>query len=267
MARAKVGAFTAWLKAGGGPSHNHADLCSTTIAVDGTWVVGDPGTGTYNGALEMRNYFRSSIAHSVSRLDGHDQLEPHRVFRWVHTADGQIGSPPPLGNGVAMWGLHDAYRRGTPPRAIVRAVVVRPDGVLAVDWVEGEPNAPVALSLPLGPGVAHDEGVLVMPGGARLDLTACGPVTQATGSTSPYDGWWSDTYGTAVPSTRLEVSARADGPVWWSIGREGSSAPAAVAGAMRWEGLELALDWRASSVSLTVHEDGTDRSVSMGRRP
>ena len=64
VARAESGEVTVWLKAGSGPSHGHADLLSTVVSWDGIEVVGDPGTGTYNGPLEIRNYFRSSLAHS-----------------------------------------------------------------------------------------------------------------------------------------------------------------------------------------------------------
>src|SRR5205823_5797270 len=107
IARTRVGRFVTWLKARSRPSHGHADLCSTAILAGNHWVIGDPGTGTYNGPIEQRNYFRSSMAHSVLRVNGLDQMEPHRAFRWRHPASGHIATPIRLRDGVVMWGYHD----------------------------------------------------------------------------------------------------------------------------------------------------------------
>lgn len=179
IARAHRGPFTVWLKAGGGPSHGHADLCSSPIRLGDDWVVGDPGTGTYNGPIAERNYFRSSVAHSVIRLEHLDQLEPHRAFRWRHPAVGSVGRPIPLpaptggtsrgpegdddlgreaggdpggDAGVVLWGWHESYLRLDPPRRVVRAVILEAAAVTVADWVEGAPGASATLSIPLDPG-------------------------------------------------------------------------------------------------------------------
>lgn len=218
MARAARGPFTAWLKAGGGPSHGHADRCSTVVRWNDTWLVGDPGTGTYNGPLAERNHFRTSIAHSVLRVDGADQLVPHRAFRWRYDARGAVGAPLVVGDRSIMWGAHDAYRRIGAGR-VARAVVTGTEGVTVVDWVEDGDGRGWALSLPVGPDVdvAPDGDRLIAPAGeVALDLPA--RPTIARGGTDPYDGWWSDTYDDARPSTRLEVTGTLDGPVAWSLG-------------------------------------------------
>ena len=103
IGRLESGPFAVWLKAGSGPSHGHADLSSVAIAVGNRWLVGDPGTAMYNGPIETRNRFRSSAAHNVVRLDQTDQLEPHRVFRWKHSARGMLGNPIVSGNWATMW--------------------------------------------------------------------------------------------------------------------------------------------------------------------
>ncbi len=161
IARASCAGTDVWLRAGVRTWHGHADLGSVEIAVrddaDGgsepEWLVGDPGTGTYNGDPVIRDGFRSSAAHSVLRVEGIDQLEPHRVFRWRHSGTAVLGDPLVLDDLVVLWCVHDAYRRLTPPRSVVRVVLVdRVDGGVAVaDWVSGQPVA-FALTLPLGPG-------------------------------------------------------------------------------------------------------------------
>ena len=60
----QLGPWRVWFKTGLGHSHQHADLGHVSIEYDGQWVVVDPGTGTYNGALEIRNAFRTSGAHN-----------------------------------------------------------------------------------------------------------------------------------------------------------------------------------------------------------
>ena len=147
FSRASVAETTVWLKWGGDTSHQHADLSSVSVWHGGEWWVVDPGTGTYNGPLEVRNYFRTSLAHSVLRIEDTDQLEPHRAFRWVNVARGVAGEPLVASDAVVMWGAHDAYRRLDPGRRVARAVVLRAGDVTVIDWVEGSPTR-AAVSIP-----------------------------------------------------------------------------------------------------------------------
>jgi hypothetical protein len=219
IARAERGPLVAWLKAGSGPSHGHADLLSTSVLCDGAWVLGDPGTGTYNGPLEQRDHFRTSVAHNVVRIDGTDQLGPHRAFRWLRSARGVVGPPLRADGWLVMWGAHDAYTFLDPPRRVVRAVALREDAVVVADWVEG-PATHLALSLPLGPACAWDAGTsTIQVRGTTLALRV--PVVPAAvrGQETPFDGWWSTTYGQFEPSSRLELEV-SGGPVWWSLGMD-----------------------------------------------
>ena len=250
IARAAVGPFTVWLKAGSQPSHGHADLTSVAIARDGHWLIGDPGTGTYNGPIEQRNYFRCSIAHDVVRVEGLDQLEPHRAFRWLHRATGVIGPPLQLPDGtVLMWGAHDAYRRLTPhARRIARAVLVASNGVTITDWVEGPPTT-YALSIPLPPDVDHTTIPLYLPG----------EPTVIRGSVDPYDGWWSRTYGTTELATRLELRGKTDKPIVWTVGDR--AVPVVSAQRVSAEVHELEMTWADQGARLRcvsrVDDDGT----------
>lgn len=217
-ARAQRGDVVVWLKAGSKPSHGHADLLSTPILWNGAWVVGDPGTGTYNGPIEQRNYFRTAVAHNVLRVGDVDQLGPHRAFRWERTARGVVGDPVETGGWLVLWGAHDAYRFLEPARRVARAVLVRAGAVVVADWLEGAPTE-VAVSLPLGPTATwrSDESTIGVGDDGALRLRAAATPSAVRGSTAPYDGWWSPTYGTAVPSTRLELRTSAGGPLWWSV--------------------------------------------------
>ncbi|MGH9070534.1 MAG: heparinase II/III domain-containing protein, partial [Acidimicrobiales bacterium] len=172
IARAGSGGFVCWLKAGAAPSHGHADLTSVSLWRNGRWLTGDPGTGSYNGSIERRNYFRSSLAHNVLRLEGRDQLVPHRAFRWQQRAQGHLGAPLRLGELVVMWGGHDAYRTLDAPRRVVRAAALCPSGLSVIDWVDGQPGVPYALSIPLGPEISWEQDQATLPDGdvIRVDI-------------------------------------------------------------------------------------------------
>ena len=218
IARACRGETAVWLKAGSGPSHGHGDLLSTPVLWNGEWVIGDPGTGTYNGPLEQRNHFRTSLAHNVVRVQGEDQLGPHRAFRWQRSARGVIGPPLEMDGWLVLWGAHDAYRYLQPPRRVLRAVALRAGSVVVVDWVEGPPTAS-SLSLPLGPGCVWHAATseVALPTGRRLVLATATTPTSRAGSQVPFDGWCSPTYGTIEPATRLEVDHNGPGPLWWAV--------------------------------------------------
>ena len=50
--------------------HAHADALAIDVAANGRTVLVDPGTYTYTGSKELRDWFRSSQAHNTVTLDG-----------------------------------------------------------------------------------------------------------------------------------------------------------------------------------------------------
>ena len=216
LSRTARGELVVWLKAGGGPWHGHADHTTVAVRQGDEWLVGDPGTGNYNGRDESRSLLRSSAAHPVVTLDGEDQLVPHRAFRWAHTATGRSGPPLDLPGAAVVWGAHDAYRRLRPARRVVRAVVVADDGsgIVVADWVEGPPGPEWGLTVPLAPGTTWEgDGLLTTAGGARARwqlLTEDATVTVG-------EGPWSSTYGSVETATRLLVAGPLGGPVAWAL--------------------------------------------------
>lgn len=252
IVRATRGSFRVWLKAGRGPSHGHADLLSTPITFNGQWVIGDPGTGAYNGPIEERNYFRSSVPHSVLRIEGLDQLEPHRAFRWVHEARALAGPPVDLGDKVVMWGAHDAYRRLDPPTRVARVVVVSSDGVTVAEWVEQPAGRTYDLTLGLHPAAIWKRGRLLLGDGTCLFLELPSEPVAVQGCRKPYDGWWSETYGSAIPSTRLNIRGRLTGPVAWGVRLEGGKDPRVHDESVLTGDLSVGLGWTDDSIELLV---------------
>ena len=62
--------------------HAHADALSFDLAANGRTVLVDPGTYTYTGSKEWRDWFRSSQAHNTVTLDGESSSIPDGPFTW-----------------------------------------------------------------------------------------------------------------------------------------------------------------------------------------
>ncbi len=62
--------------------HAHADALSFELAVNGRTMLVDPGTYTYTGSKELRDWFRSSQAHNTVTLDGVSASVPDGAFTW-----------------------------------------------------------------------------------------------------------------------------------------------------------------------------------------
>jgi hypothetical protein len=271
IARVRGAGFTVWLRGGERLWHGHADLGSVEIADEHGWAVVDPGTGSYNGDPVVRDGFRSSAAHSVTRVLGLDQLEPHRVFRWRHSGRAVLGDPIVLGTTAVVWCVHDAYARLDPPRLVVRAVLVdRVDGdVTVADWLSGPSAVPYALNLPLGPDrrwqpdTDHpNRGRVLDRSGNAWHVATQEPAAAAHGRPTPWAGWFSSTYGSVIPATALSVTGVARGPILWVLSRDPAS---------RWrvegEGLVrtgadgesssiVTLDWADTVIRLRVGQGG-----------
>ena len=66
--------------------HAHADALSIEVAARGRTVLVDPGTFTYTGSKEMRDWFRSAQAHNTVTLDNLSSSIPDGAFTWKTTA-------------------------------------------------------------------------------------------------------------------------------------------------------------------------------------
>lgn len=191
---ARRGPWRVWLKRSLTPSHQHADLSSVWIQHDGDWVTQDPGTGTYNGPLHIRNGFRTSAAHPVWRPEGRDLLGPHRAFRWQRPTvpSGHAHLDVPGASLLAMW--HEGFAEGR----TLRVVLVEDEGVTVLDRLPDAAEGWV-LTLPEGEASEHLSGV---------------EGTSATGQEEPFAGWMSPTYGDWQPSSWRQVRKSARWHAW-----------------------------------------------------
>lgn len=66
----------------GAAGHSHSDALQVVVRHGAEEILIDPGTFTYVGDPERRDYFRGSSAHNTVRIDGQDQAAPAGPFGW-----------------------------------------------------------------------------------------------------------------------------------------------------------------------------------------
>jgi len=66
-----------------GFGHGHADALSIIINVNNMPFLVDSGTMRYNGASDVRNYFRGTSAHNTLTIGGHSQAKVLDTFKWA----------------------------------------------------------------------------------------------------------------------------------------------------------------------------------------
>ena len=205
------------------------------------WVIRDPGTGTYNGPLAVRNGFRASTAHPVWQPAGVDQMVPHRAFRWLRSVRGFAADPRLKPGRTVLFGWHDAFESQTGLGRLARAVVVTDGGVLVKDFVEHQScMPPLHLTVPLPPGGTLDQ------------LFGLEDARVTEGQRDPFAGWYSPTYGDWRPAKWLLLEGRAEDLPEWGAGNR----PA---------GMELGISWGSEVVTLEVSAGGSTERLEARR--
>jgi hypothetical protein len=206
-------------------AHAHADALSIEFAALGkTWIV-DPGTFTYTANPELRDWFRSTKAHSTVTVDGKSQSVTAGPFSWERVANASLDDFI-IGDGIDyLEASHDGYRRLVDPVKHTRTVI-NPKASARYDYATSLPSYLIvrdaftasglhqyAIRYHLGPecaAFASENHVTVTgPGGRRLNITAYG---QSRIRARIARGWLSRVYGQLEPSLIVVFEASGEGP-------------------------------------------------------
>jgi hypothetical protein len=103
--------------------HAHADALAFDLAAGGRTELVDPGTCTYTGSQEWRDWFRSSPAHNALTVDGESSSVPAGPFSWSVIARAEALSWITRDRFDYFEGTHDGYQRLAAPVAHSRGVL------------------------------------------------------------------------------------------------------------------------------------------------
>jgi uncharacterized heparinase superfamily protein len=139
------------------PAHAHADTLGCLVQVDGTPLLVEAGTSTYEPGT-ARGYERSTAAHNTAEVDGADSTEVWGAFRAARRArvDGVTVDAGP--GGVTIEAAHDGYRRLAGRPVHRRRWSLTADGVSVQDQVTGGGAHAIAIRWHLPPGSAVQLG-------------------------------------------------------------------------------------------------------------
>ncbi len=119
--------------------HAHADTLSFELAAHGRTLLVDPGTFTYTGSKEERDYFRSSAAHNTLTIDGESSSTSDGPFSWKQVANARTLKWISRPRFDFFMGQHDGYMRLSPPALHRRSILfLKNDYWIVVDEVETE---------------------------------------------------------------------------------------------------------------------------------
>jgi hypothetical protein len=163
--------------------HSHSDTLSIIVRSGDEEILIDPGTYTYTGDPEWRDWFRGSSAHNTIRIDGRDQGVMSGPFRWkwqpeVTILDWQTNSERDVIEAECRYAGF-THRR--------RVEFHKPDIFLITDRLNGPPGEHnMEQFWHLGSLAARSK--LILPQDAELS-----------------DSWRSTTFGEKHPSPMLRV--------------------------------------------------------------
>ncbi len=127
--------------------HGHSDALAVELAVGGKTLLVDSGTYTYHESDEMRDFFRTSIAHNTLIIDGQSQSEPGRKFSWKTKAKVNIQSLISEDRFDFFEGSHDGYERLEDPATHQRSILfLKNDYCIIRDYVETQGTHDYALN-------------------------------------------------------------------------------------------------------------------------
>lgn len=196
-----------------GCGHAHADALSFDFSARGRTLLVDPGTYTYTGSAELRDYFRSSAAHNTLTIDGESSSVPAGPFSWKERANASVSAWRADARFDYFAGAHDGYTRsGTSGARHTRSVLfLKNDYCVIRDRVEtaGEHRFDLHFHFAAGarPSIMEAEGNISLLERAE-DVPGLQVFTFADkGAWRIEDGWVSVCYGSRT-AARIAVFSK-----------------------------------------------------------
>jgi hypothetical protein len=195
--------------------HAHADALAIELAAHGRMLLVDPGTFTYTGGKEMRDWFRSSIAHNTLTVDRESSSISADTFSWKTVTHCERVAWVDHARFSFVSGRHGGYEQLSKPGTHTRSILfLKRDYWVMRDRIElsGKHQLDLWFHFDSGtsPGLkgnsprqwVHENGAT---GGVQIISFASG------GSWTTEEGWVSHCYGERAPAPVCVFTAPAEG--------------------------------------------------------
>lgn len=189
--------------------HAHADALSFDLAARGHTMLVDPGTYTYTSSKEMRDWFRSSLAHNTLTVDGQSSSVSDGPFSWKTVARCEQLNWIAEDRFDYVEGRHDGYTRLPEPATHTRAILfLKRDYCVLRDRVISHGEHRLDVHFHFDPSRSVD----ISNGSVRLteNSEVPGLETVAFGGNGAWrkeEGWVSQCYGEKRPAPAVVFSA------------------------------------------------------------
>jgi heparinase II/III-like protein len=195
--------------------HAHADALAFNLAANGRTLLIDPGTFTYTGAKEARDWFRSSVAHNTLTVDRQSSSIPEGTFSWKTITACERHAWIEHARFTFVGGSHRGYERLSKPGIHSRSILfLKRDYWVIRDRIEVTGTHQIDLwfhfETGTSPQVREDAlGQWVCENGATggLKIASFAP----GGRWTKEEGWVSHSYGERALAPVCVFSAEAEG--------------------------------------------------------
>jgi hypothetical protein len=204
---------------GGKGTHTHNDKLSVIFRINGEEVLCDLGTGCYTRDGEMRNYFRSTVAHNTIVVDDEEQNRIPKGRNGFFSMGNEARVSRIERTLTATSCRFNASHFGYTDRKIVhtRSVEWKQSGCIQIeDGLSGGAAHNLGIYFHFGPTwklaslIQNENGIAgVLEGGRRIHINVTAS-EKALAEIVPANISW--VYGTVVPSSALRVQVVAELP-------------------------------------------------------
>lgn len=200
-------------------AHGHADTLAIDLAVAGRSMLVDSGTYTYSKTEELRNYFRSSVAHNTLTVDEKSSSDFGDAFSWRSRAEAKVSKWISQDRFDYFEGSHDGYRHleGSPVDYSRDILFLKSDYWIIRDFVKTVGEHRYQLNFHFNPGTKpavegiRDELKCVSEnpnGDSGMRMFTFGD----NGAWQRKESWVSKNYGSRVNAPFLRYVSKGIGP-------------------------------------------------------
>ncbi len=199
-------------------AHGHADILSFVLSINDLIIIDDPGTFSYLGFSDMRQYFKGTSSHNTTVVDGKNQSEYKNSFVWGKAPKVSIINKISNKHYDLIDANHNGYSRLTDP-VIIRRIIffLKPSVWIFTDLIESKKKHKYELLFHLHPRVTLQKRkhgfLLTRPNKPKKPLLEIILAQETDNGKRPSNisvenkkGWYSQRYGKKVPANIISFT-------------------------------------------------------------